>query len=59
MPAPPNFGGQRQQQILRFPEFLEIFIKEAVFPVVDGCSPSEMGKYISGKHGLSGLRHVF
>ena len=42
--------GQRQQQISRRLEFLEIFLDEAVFPVVGSGTRSKSREHLFGKH---------
>ena len=45
-----EFRGQRQQQILRRPKLLEIFIDKAILPVTGGGARSETREHLFGKH---------
>ena len=52
-PRAAEFRRQRQQQILRRPELPEIFVKEAVFPVVGGGARSKTREHLFVEH-----RHI-
>ncbi len=45
-----EFRGQRQQEIFRRPEILEIFVDEAVLPVVGGGARGKSRQHLFGKH---------
>ena len=49
-----KFRGQRQQQILRRPQILEILVDEAVLPVVGGGARRKSRQHLFGKTGFTG-----